>query len=339
MLHLETFEPRLRRDTHTSVPELVSRHGVSVSSALLDPSCAVFRAAGVNGVIGYRASFGCAVALGDPVCAPEDVPALAGAFRDHCRERGWRTAYAVATRAFKDHAVENGFAAVEFGQELILDPQRDAQAGSAGRELRKKVKKAKAEGLVVTEYKRAARFEPELEAAIESVSSTWLAARKGPQIFLASVRLFSDAEGKRFFYAKRDGQIVGLLTTLRLDKFDGYLLDHLMATPEAPAGTTETLVVEALAAMKREGCTYATFGAAPANELGEVVNLSAFSEKVARSIFSTMGNVFHLDARTRYRKKFQVAATEPAYLLFDPPQIGLREAVAMSKAFNVSLAL
>lgn len=59
------------------LPRLVVEHGNAVSAALLNPACSFFEASGIPGVIGYRAGFGCAVALGDPVCSPEHTRALA----------------------------------------------------------------------------------------------------------------------------------------------------------------------------------------------------------------------------------------------------------------------
>jgi lysylphosphatidylglycerol synthetase-like protein (DUF2156 family) len=331
-------DPQALREESESVGELVVQYGSAVSSALLDPACTIFRSPGIRGVIGYRVGLGCAVALGEPVCAPEDVSRLADAFRDFCKARGWHTTYAVAGPAFKEIAVAKGYAAVEFGEELILDPQRDPEAGSKGRELRKKVNHAKRDGLGVLEHDPAAGRDARLEGAMENVAKAWLEGRSGPQIFLAKVRLFADPEGKRWFYAKQGDEVVGVLTMLRLESRDGWLLDHLLATPDAPIGTTEILVTAGLAALRQEGCRFATFGAAPAAQLGVIENLSPFSETVARSVFNAAGRVFHLDARSRYRRKFQVSRTDPSFLLFDPPRLGLRETVGISRAFNVSLA-
>ena len=73
---------------------------------------------------------------------------------------------------------------------------------------------------------------------------------------------------------------------------------------------------------------------------GEFVGtgVEAVDEKTRTLFFNAAGRVFHLDARSRYRRKFQVSRTDPSFLLFDPPRLGLRETVGISRAFNVSLA-
>lgn len=320
------------------VSRLIVRYGGPVGSALLDPACALYQADGIEGIIGYRLGLDCAVAIGEPVCAPDHMPALADAFRAHCRARGWHTTYAVVGPRFAEIARARGYASVEFGEELILDPRRDPEAGPRGREVRKKAAHARRAGLVVEEYARSDDEDAGLEGAMEEVAASWLGARKGMQIYLAKVRLFARPFGKRWFYARAGERVAGVLSTLRLDAYGGHLLDHLLAAPDAPSGTTELLVVSALAALRAEGCSFATFGPAPRAELEDIRNLSPFSEKVARSLFSAANELFHLDSRARYRRKFQVARAEPAYLLFDPPRLGLRQMLGLSRAFNVSLA-
>src|SRR4051794_2023016 len=129
------------------VTDEVITWGNTVSGALLDGNCLHFRADGIDGLIGYRAGLGCAVVMGDPVCAARDKPRLAKAFRRWCRARGWTTVYVVTSRAFSRWAIDAGMAAVSFGEELVLDPRNDPAAGSTGRELRKKVNRAKKAGV------------------------------------------------------------------------------------------------------------------------------------------------------------------------------------------------
>ncbi len=309
-----------------------------MSPALLDPKTSVFQTPEVNGVLGYRAGWRCAVAIGDPVCAPSDMERLAEAFRAHCRAHHWHTAYAVAGAAFAEKMVQHGYAAIEFGEELILDPRRDPQSGSAGRELRKKIHHAQRESVEVREYDRSRDFNPDLEKAMVGVANSWLEHRKGPQVFLAHVRLFEEPEGRRWFYATQRGKVVGVLATIELDSRGGPLLEHHLVDANAPDGTSEQLVVGALSVLGAEGCAFATFGPAPRSELGRIEGLSPFSQRVARYLFRVANTRFHLDARVHYRKKFQIARTEPSLLLFDPPRVGALEILGIARAFNVSLA-
>jgi lysylphosphatidylglycerol synthetase-like protein (DUF2156 family) len=177
-----------------------------------------------------------------------------------------------------------------------------------------------------------------LERELDRVARSWLEGRRGPQVFLTGVRLFEAPDVTRFIHVREADRYVGVLTMVRLDQRDGYLLNHVLTTPDAPDGTSELLIAHALETLRVEGCRYATFGPAPDTELGKVMNLSPLSERVARKVFATCSQTFRLDARARYRRKFQIAREEPSYLVFDPPRIGPKQMAGILRAFNVSLA-
>ncbi len=324
--------------SRASLCRLVRRYGGSVSTALLDPSCDLFRAQAIEGAIGFRSRFGCAVSIGDPVCAEDDKPRLARAFSEHCRARRLHTAYAVAGPSFAHWAADHGYGALCFGEELSFDPRRDPAAGAPGRELRKKLFRAGREGIEVIEYRPLRGRDPGAEREMEAVARSWLDARSGPQVYVVPVRLFAHLEGRRLFYALHRGRVVGVLSTVRLEARGGYLFDHHLVLPDAPIGTSESLIAEALRTFGGEGCGWATFGPAPANELGEILGLSQRQARLARSVFRKLGQTFHFESRNRYRRKFQVASSQSSYLLVSPPRFGPREIGGLVNAFNASLA-
>jgi lysylphosphatidylglycerol synthetase-like protein (DUF2156 family) len=318
--------------------DLVRRWGGPVSGALFDPETKVFRVDGIDGAIAYRKGLGCAVAIGDPVCAPDDKARLADAFREMCHQRRWRVVYAVAGELFASSAERAGYAAIEFARELIVDPRVDATAGHAAQTLRGKVHRATHAGVVVAEHAPDGAGDAELERDIERAVFEWRHGRRGLQIYLTPFAPFAGRACKRWFYARRAGRVVGLFQMLRLEAAGGYLLSQLIATPDAPPGTTELLGVTGLRALGAEGCAYATWGPAPLAELGRVTGLGSLSEKLARAVFRNAGRAFHLEARNAYRRKFPVARTSGSYLLFDPPRIGPATAIETLRAFHASRA-
>jgi lysylphosphatidylglycerol synthetase-like protein (DUF2156 family) len=319
---------------HT-IGELVVKYGGPVANGLLDPRYRPFSSSEVEGVVGYQASWGCAVALGDPVCSARDLARLTARFRERCAECGRHTLFAAGSSQLAAIVCAWGGAAVEFGETLIFDPQLDPQAGPRGRELRKKVQRARREGARLLEYRGG---EPATEQAIDDVAARWLAARRGLQMYLSRVRLFDQSVvGRRWFYARAGGRLVGVLTLLRLEARDGYLIEHLLAAPDAPVGTPELLVTECFTLLAAEACGFVTFGPAPAAQLGRVRNLSRASERFARRVFEGLSRAFRLDGRTNFQRKFRVAGVEPAYLVFDPPRVGIWHALGVMRAFNVSL--
>lgn len=320
------------------VVKLIRQWGGLTTDALLDDQCTYFSMPEVEGLIGYRVVSGCGVVFGDPVCSPDDVPLLAQAFHRFCCDQKIQTVYLMASEPFSKWALQNiSKAAVQYGEELSLNPQNDPRKnhGTQASLVRRKVKHALKEGTTVKEHLlRDMAIEQEMEVSVLA----WLQARRGPQVHISKVHLFDDHFGKRWFYAQKDGKIVGILVINQLQAKNGWLLNHLMITPEAPHGTPELLVVSALETLGKEGCKYVTFGAAPQTSLGQITGLSGISSWMARVIYQAAYRIFHLKGHKMFWGKFH-PETEPSYLLFSRPKIGLKEIRALMHTMNVSIKI
>jgi lysylphosphatidylglycerol synthetase-like protein (DUF2156 family) len=318
----------------TAVAEYVRRWGGSASITLFDPSCNIFNAPGIDGIIGFRVESNCAVVFGDPVCDPINTPHLTQAFHQYCQEKHLRVAYITVSERFAKWAIKNICGSlIEIGEELYVDPHNNPKSGTKGRALRNKVNNAQRAGLLVNEY---LGNNPELEKEIEQVGISWLKSRRGPQIYLAQVQLFAERTGKRWFYARYQEHLVGVLLLNRIEARQGWLLQLMMTTPEAPVGTSELLVMSALHTLQREDCHFFTFGVAQCGELGEIIGLSRFSDWLARIVFKGAKRIFHLDKRRRYLKKFQ-PQKEASYVLFSEAKIGFRDVSNIMRGLNVDV--
>ena len=314
------------------IADLVSQYGGSASVALLDPNCKLFKVPGFKGVIGYREAPGCAVVFGDPVCPPHEMEELSRTFHEY--HQGSSIVYVTASEQFTNWALNSLCKSkIESEEELVINPQIDPTVGPDAHQLRKKLNRAKDAKVEILEYKGG---DFELEEAIKQVGIDWLDGRKGPQIFMAKIDLFSDRAGKRWFYALQEGKVVGMILLQELKAKNGWLIHMVMVQPSAPQGTSESLVVSALKALKGEGCTYATFGATPKEEVGEVTGLSKISTLVARKGFHFSKKFFELDKRRDYWKKYK-PQSERCFLLFSRGKIGLKEVMGILRAFNVSI--
>jgi lysylphosphatidylglycerol synthetase-like protein (DUF2156 family) len=314
--------------------DLVRRFGGVLSPVVFDEGCELLRAPWVRGVLPYRRSLGgVVVAVGDPICDPHDQAQLLS----EARERFGSVVVAGASRTLVPVAHALGFAVIEFGEQIWIDPGRERPRGRRGHELKRKLNHARSAGLVVQEYDGRAR-DARLEATLSAVAKSWLHARKGLQIFVAHIDLFYPRALRRWFYATRDGRVVGVQSLVRLDGLGGYLLEHLLTEPDVPAGTAELLVVVALDTLGREGCGFASFGVSTAASLGLVSGLSSSSIRLGRWFFDQAQRSFHLDSVSRFRRKFGEVVVDPSYLLFSPARVGPLQLLGLMRAFNASLA-
>jgi lysylphosphatidylglycerol synthetase-like protein (DUF2156 family) len=321
--------------TQTNVTELARRFGSSVSHVLADPRCERFFLSGVEGVIAYRKGIRCLVAIGDPICHPRDAGRFVNAFRQACEARKLGAIFAAANDAVAELCIARGWSAIEYGEELVFDPRRDCRAGARGREVRKNLNRAERAGVTFDEY---CGGNPGMEWHLEAVAQDWLAGRHGVQAFISPIRLFDVRHGRRWIYARQGESIVGVLTLVRIERREGWVFEHLLNTPMAPAGTSEGMIVHALDRLREEGCAYATFGPSPRHDLGRMHGVGWYGQHVGRMFFDTASRALGFDAQSRFRRKFQPVSSEGSFLLFSSG-IGVCEATGLMRAFNVSLRL
>lgn len=316
---------------------LLRRWGGASTDAVLDPVCQSFYAPNIEGVIGYRVEFGCALVYGDPVCNPDDAPALASAFHRFCEDNNLSIIFLAASKRFAKWAIKNICkSSVEFGNELFLDPQIDPEkrTGTHASLVRRKVKHALKNDVIVHEH---LSYDASIEQAIDQVGATWLQGRRGPQIHISNVRLFDDREGKRWFYAQQGDAIVGVIVVNHLQSKEGWLLNHLMITPQAPGGTSELLVVKAIQTLGRENCRYATFGSVLGEDIGEIEGFGRVSSWMAHRIVKLTNRLFHLSGRRTFWEKFH-PTSESSYILFSNKSVSIKNLLCLQRALNIKLS-
>lgn len=330
---LQNEPSQIERNKRSRIVELVRRFGGCTTDAVLDPSMQFFELQGISGFISYRLKGGCAVSFGDPVCSEKDKAALATAFHHFAKEKNKRVVYVAASESYAKWAVGHVCkAAVQVGEELILDPLCDPRKNTGTHEslVRRKVKSALREGVTIHEYVTKDR---EVEKAIEEVGEQWLQSRRGPQVHISNVYLFEDRIGKRWFYAKKEDRVIGVICLNQLQAHQGWLLNHLMKVPGVPSGTSELLVVSALEVLAKEGCRFATVGMVAGSELGNIMGLSKPLTWLACKGFKLVTKVIGIDGLNTFWGKFQPRG-EPVYLLFSHNRLGLREVLALKSALN-----
>ena len=326
--------PETSIDQKLQIAEFVRQWGGSASISFLDSHYNFFTIPSIDGVIGYRVEYGCAIVMGDPVCSAENKIELAQAFSEHCKTKNRPIVYVTASEQFVKQAftaISRSF--IEVVDELVFDPQNDPKKGSKGRLLRGKVSQAIRFGITSHEY---SSVDEEIEKQLEEVSISWLKAREGPQIYLAPVDLFASRIGKRWIYAKYNNKVIGVVLLHQIEARQGWLLQLLLTTPDAPNGTSEFLVNSAIEILRKERCTYLTFGAALKDEIGMIEGLGKASCYLARMAYKGAKKIFPLDGRRKYWKKFS-PEPEPSYLLFENNRLTIKEIGAIMKSLNVSL--
>jgi lysylphosphatidylglycerol synthetase-like protein (DUF2156 family) len=312
--------------------ELVRKWAEVNTDGILDKTTQIFSVSHIEGVIGYRIELGNAVVYGDPVCSSMDKVALAKEFERFCRDRKMQVIYVIVSEEFANLAIEHlSFSLIEFGKKFILDPLN--YVDSKIPLLRKKVRQSSRKGIEIYEY---AGDDLQIEQSMEQVATAWVQSRKGVQMYLAVPSLFADRLGKRWFYAKHEGRIIGFALLNKLQSHQGWLLNNVMVSKDAPSGVSEHLVISALQTLEKEQCRCVLIGPVPTKELGKVIGLGQIAILLAGWTFKALKKIGRLDGHEIFWEKFQ-PELRSSYLLFPKNRFRLSGIIALLRAFNITL--
>lgn len=318
-----------------SIAECITRWGNSASIALMDPACQIFSTDKVPGIIGYKLEAKHVIVFGDPLCAPEHVNTITDAFHDHFQDSVKNIIYVAATEKFTQSSLETHCnAAIGIGREIILDPTRDprAESGNKASLLRRNCKQAIKHGVSVCEYTEQ---DPALEQTMNELGEAWSKNRQGLQVYLQDVNIFSHRECKRFFYAKQNNNIIGVLILNRLDAYQGWVISFSLVDRLAPHGTSDLLIVSALEALAKDNCHFFAIGTVPIPSIDSIYGLNPLSTWCVQRAYRCALRMFHLSERERYWKKF-CPTSQSTYLILGKPKLGVSGALGLMSALNAT---
>lgn len=289
-------------------------------------------------VIGYVEAAGWRVVAGEPVCAPGDTAAVVRRFA-----AGGRVAFVGAERPFIDALAAAGLPhdALVIAEQPDFDPAGYTLDGPARRSLRAQVNRARNKGVRVrrVEAEELADRPGALRAEIERVLARWLASRRMSVMrFMVDVEPFTHPERRRYYVADHGDEPVGFLAAVPVYGRDGWFLEDVCRTPDAPNGTAELLIDAALADARDRGDGYVTLGMAP---LAGVDGGPGPHRRLRRFMLwcaARAGALYDFSGVHRFKARFRPDRWTPQHLVAVPGPVGPAALRALLTAFAGGLA-
>ncbi len=278
---------------------------------------------GIDGAIIYS-DFGGRVwlATGDPLAAEDKACELARRFIEAARQHGRVAAFVPVTARFaRDATAHLGLAAVKVGAAPYFELSSWNPRGDRAKKLRAGVNQGRRAGVSVEAVPRVTNA---LRQEVAALCRRWLKTRRAATSFgwLFVLDPFQHHARKKFFEARdANGQLVGFLAASPMPARDGWYLEDVLREPDAPAGTVELLVVEALHELRAAGARLATLGTAPlASEGDEDVKRGAHPliERTLPAIAARLGSFYNVGGLRRFKGKFVPTWWESEYVLVPP---------------------
>ena len=306
----------------------------SLAYSCLQPRLDYFQNGG-PGLIAYRRSLGVSVALGDPLCTPEEIGELADAFLKE--RRG--AAFAQISSRTAETLRKMGMYVTPMGVECEIDVQSFDIRGRKKQDLRHYRNKAIEGGVVVRE-------EPDTSAIRESLSPISDAWRKTKTVkareieFLARPFSLTPEPDVRLFLGyvdEKPSAFVLFDPIYNQGECEGYSAAILRSHPTAPEGALDYIVMQAIEQFRQEGIGRLSLGLSPCYLVNDLARTYGSGARPLLWAFSTLysrGRVIYNCKSLSFHKKRYRPKEIPVYAASRGP-VGLWAMLATLRACRV----
>ena len=302
---------RLRTLPHERLhaAEILAVHGCSSIDhfKLAADKSFFFSSPHADAFIAYRAAWGVAVALGDPVGAPESLDGLLGDFRDHCAGNGWNVAFHQARPDLLELYHTQGLTALKIGEEAMVDLQTFATRTSVGSTFRRIRNRAAKLGL------RVVRCDPPHPGALlddmAAISTEWLSlpGRRERGFTLGQFDRSALAASPLFVVHDAADRALAFANQIPCWPQGDATIDLMRHRVEMPNGTMDVLFLEILLQLAKDFRRF-SFGLAPLAGLADRPG-APLEERAMHQVYERLNRVFSYKGMRSYKAKF-----EPEYV-------------------------
>jgi phosphatidylglycerol lysyltransferase len=317
-------------DPTVDLLRLYQLHGYNAHALVgITPGIRLWTCPETEGAVAYSEFGKVWLVPGDPLASVDRLATVSNLFLKKARAEGRVVGFVPATQQFARHCSALGLRAVRIGAAPYFDLATWAPRGDRAKKARAGVNQARRAGVHVTEV---VDVDDRLVRETACLCKSWLTTRRSAIRFqwLFTVDLFQHKEKKKYFTARDSaGRLVGFLSASPIPARDGWYLEDVLRSKDAPNGTTDLLVVEVLDALKRDGARLATLGTTLMATDGAAdthVQVSRVISKLAWSMASCFSIFYNFDGVRRFKSKFAPSWWESEYVLMSdnvtaPPRV------------------
>ncbi|MGC4013778.1 MAG: phosphatidylglycerol lysyltransferase domain-containing protein [Luteolibacter sp.] len=318
-------------EERSKVDELIKRFGGDpMDTFALLPDKRYFFTKDEDGVVAYALWRNFAVALADPICAPEKRQEVIHSFNRFARRQDWVPIFYCAHTANRAIYEEEGFVTFKVGEDARLKPDEFNLQGGKFQNLRTAGNRARKENMAFTWYNAKPSPDHGLEAQMKLVSDNWLDAKHGGEMTfdLGAFDVESIRNRGAGVVRNAEGRVEAFATWLPYKQGTGRTLDLMRGTVEARnGGLMDFLILESINHFRSEGVTEISLGNAPlADVRTEEDGAPNRQEKATRFLFENFDKYYGYKSLFSFKRKYH-PDWQGRYLAYPPgtplPMLGL----------------
>ncbi|KAI6113509.1 hypothetical protein EV401DRAFT_2058689 [Pisolithus croceorrhizus] len=319
------------KDRIAQLADIIAKHGHAPATAWLErgryriwrPSSPQPSARSFLPIQGYLYANGWVFAWGGPIVAggkEEDIRTVAMAFVEWAQSHYLRPVYCCVNAELEDILGEHGMDVIDAEHVLELTSEDDKGGhGSMVKDLKKNLRRAAKANIEVVRINHE-EWTQEMRSEIEAGIEEWKSHRKGLQLAATSFDPWLDFDNREYWVARKSGKLVGILILTPVNH--SYVIKNCVSFPDAPKGTSERLIHDALQDLHdelekegREGSISVTFNISAAGDLEPTRNISGWKFTWLSQTYRNVSKGANLLQRSDFRSKFD-ATKEPMFVCY-----------------------
>jgi phosphatidylglycerol lysyltransferase len=323
---------------HERLREIILRYGWnSTCYQLLNPGFAYWFSAEHDAVAGFVDYAGYRIVAGSPIAAFDALADVVKEFEcDASREKRRVCYFASEARLESIIGAQQGYSVIRLGAQPVWHPKVMATIFEDHASLRAQVSRARNKGVVIEEWpaERATN-----NAELHALLRRWLASRGLPSMhFLIEPETLSSQRDRRIFVAVQKNKVVGFLNLSPVPTRNGWLAEQFVRDDNAPNGTVELMLADAVQALANDGAEYFTLGLSPLTEHSGPLHLHESAPPIIRFLLAWVRahgkRFYNFEGLEFFKTKFDPEEWEPIYAIANEPHFTFRALYAIGCAFT-----
>lgn len=292
----------VRRDLGRLRPLLASgRGGIFAHMGTWQGNSHWFAADG-DAVVSYRVELGVAITLGQPVCAEGREAETFVAFAEFCSKNGWRPAFYGIDSDWADQFRSRGWYVSAVGDDATIDVSSWTLSGKKKQDIRTAVNRFDRERMQ-TVWTTWAELPAAVRAQIIAVSEQWAAGRRLPEMgfTLGGVDELLDGDVRVALALSAQGRLYAVTSWMPSyadGHLDGWTLDVMRRTGDAPNGVMEALIAAVLSRAQEDGVRWVSLSAIP------LLRAAGASSALAERVADLAEPFYGFRSLMRFKRKF-----------------------------------
>jgi phosphatidylglycerol lysyltransferase len=315
--------------------ELVLRHGWnSTCFQIVNPGIEYWFGEDGESVVGYVTSKGVRVVAGAPVCPDGSLTKIAAEFEKLARGCGESVCYFGAEARLGEVLHDSTqHSRVSLGGQPVWHPARWAAIVDAKKSLRAQFNRARNKGVSISEWTiEQAHNNAQLRECLEA----WLGTKGLPPLhFVIEPETLERLENRRIFVAERGPNVEAFLILSPVPERSGWLTEQFPHRPEAPNGTVELMMDQAIRKLGEEGFEYVTLGISPLSKRARIEDSDnpAWLKLLLAWMRKHGQRFYNFDGLDHFKSKLMPEYWEPVYAISNEPQVSGKTMWAIASAF------